>query len=144
MQEVIGPVEYIILGFPGNKFQGEILPALHHLLDEGLVRILDLAVISKDAEGNVLLLESSELPAELAEAILDLEGEHDDVLTEEDLLLAAEDMEYSTTAAAILYENVWAARFAQAIRNAEGEVLLNVRIPHSVFAEAQQSLMVID
>lgn len=144
MQEVIGPVEYIILGFPGNKFQGEILPALHQLLDDGLVRILDLAVISKDAEGNVLLLESSELPAELAEAILDLEGEHDDVLTEEDLLLAAEDMEYSTTAAAILYENVWAVRFAQAIRNAEGEVLLNVRVPHSVFAEAQQSLMVID
>lgn len=144
MQEVIGPVDYLIVAFDGNRFQGEIVPALMSLLDQGLVRILDLAVIIKDADGNVLLLESSELPDEIAQPILGLEGEHDDVLAEDDLLLAAEDLENNTTAAAILYENVWAARFAQAVRNAGGEVLVDARIPRAIVEAAQQSLMVID
>ena len=144
MQEIVGPVDYLIVAFDGNRFQGEIVPALMSLLDQGLVRILDLAVISKDADGNVLLFETSELPAEIADPIHDLEGEHDDLLTEDDLLLVAEELEYNTTAAAILYENVWAARFAQAVRNAGGEVMLDVRIPHEIVEAAQQSLIVID
>lgn len=144
MQEVIGPVEYLIVAFEGNQFKGEIVPALTSLLDQGLVRILDLAVISKDADGNVTLFEASELPDEVSQAIAALEGEHDDLLSEDDLLMAAEDLENNMTAAAMLFENVWAARFAQSIRNANGEVLLNVRIPHAVVEAVQQSLMVID
>ena len=144
MQPIIGPVDYLIVAFDGNRFQGEIVPALMSLLDQGLVRILDLAVIIKDADGNVLLLESSELPDEIAQPILSLEGEHDELLAEDDLLLAAEEMENNTSAAAILYENVWAARFAQAVRNAGGEVLVDARIPHAVVEAAQQALMVID
>jgi hypothetical protein len=144
MQQIVGPVDYLIVAFDGNRFQGEIVPALLSLVDQGLVRILDLAVIIKDADGNVLLVESSELPGEISQPLHDLEGEHDDLLAEDDLLLAAEEMAYNTTAAAILYENVWAARFAQAVRNAGGEVLVNVRVPHAIVEAAQQSLMVID
>lgn len=132
MAQELGPVEYLLVEFPGNQFQGEIIPALHELLDSGLIRILDLAVISKDGEGNVLLFEASELTDAVGHELAELEGEHDDLLSEDDLLLAAEELPDNCTAAALLFENVWAARFAQAIRNAGGEVLENVRIPHAV------------
>ena len=127
----LGPVEYLLVEFPGNQFKGEIIPALHELLDSGLIHILDLAVISKDSDGNVLLFEAGELMDDVGHELAELEGEHDDLLSEEDLLLAAEALPSNCTAAALLFENVWAARFAQAIRNAGGEVLENVRIPHA-------------
>jgi hypothetical protein len=141
MQEALGPVEYLIVTFPGNQFKGEIVPALAALLDQGMIRILDLAVINKDAEGNVLLFEASELPDEIYQAIARLQGEHDDLLSEEDLLMAAEELENNSTAAAMLFENVWAARFAQAVRNAGGEVQLNVRIPNAIVEEVRRSLV---
>ena len=98
------------------------------------------AVISKDAEGNVLLFEAGELMDEVGEALAELEGEHDDLLSEEDLLMAAEDLPNNSTAAAMLFENVWAARFAQAVRNAGGEVLVNVRVPHDIVEAVQEML----
>jgi hypothetical protein len=140
MQQVLGPVEYLIVAFEGNHFKGEIVPALTDLLDQGLIRILDLAVISKDLDGNVLLLEASELTDEISQAIARLEGEHEDLLSEDDLLMAAEGLENNTTAAAMLFENVWAARFAQSIRNANGQIVVNVRIPNAVIEAVGQSL----
>jgi hypothetical protein len=140
MQPISGPVEYLVVAFEGNQFRGEIVPALTELLDQGLIRILDLAVISKGPDGGVLLLEAGELQDEVGHALAELEGEHEALLSEADLLLAAEDLPPNTTAAAMLFENVWAGRFAQAVRNANGEVLMNVRIPNSVVEEVQQLL----
>lgn len=141
MQQPSGPIEYLIVEFRGNRFQGEIIPALSDLIDRGLVRILDLAIISKDADGNVLLFEASELADAVSQELARLEGEHDDLFSEEDLLMAAEDLDDNSTSAAILFENVWAARFAQAIRGAGGEVMLNVRIPNAVIEEVQGMLV---
>ena len=92
MQQTLGPVEYLVVVFEGNQFKGEIIPALNDLRDKGLLRIIDLAIVAKDQEGNVLLLEASELTGEVAEALVKLEGEHDDLLSEADLLLVAEDL----------------------------------------------------
>lgn len=141
MQRQLGPVEYLIIDFPGNQFSGEIIPALHELLDTGLIRILDLAVISKDGDGNVLLFEAGELMDEVGHALAELEGEHDDLLSEEDLLMAAEDLPNNSTAAAMLFENVWAARFANAVRNAGGEVLVNVRVPNDIVEAVREMLV---
>ncbi len=141
MQSTLGPVEYLVVYFEGNKFRGEIIPALGELVDSGLIRIIDLAVIIKDAAGDVLLYESSELDIEVADALAKLEGEHDDLLSEEDLLLVAEDLPNNSTAAALLFENVWAARFAQAVRNANGEVLMNERIPNHVVETVRQAIV---
>jgi hypothetical protein len=141
MQPIVGPVEYLVVGFEGNHFRGELIPALTALLDQGLIRILDLAIISKGPDGSVLLLEAGELHDEVGEALALLEGDHDALLSEADLLMAAEDLDNNTTAAAMLFENVWAGRFAQAVRNANGEVLMNVRIPHDVVEAVQQSLV---
>ena len=141
MQQTLGPVEYLVVVFEGNQFKGEIIPALSDLRDKGLLRIIDLAIVAKDQEGNVLLLEASELTGEVAEALVKLEGEHDDLLSEADLLLVAEDLPNNCTAAAMLFENVWAARFAEAVRNANGQVVMNVRIPHDVIEAARHSLI---
>lgn len=141
MQSTLGPIEYLVIYFEGNQFRGEIIPALKELVDSGLIRIIDLGVIIKDAVGDVLLYESSELAADVADALATLEGEHDDFLSEEDLLLVAEDLPNNSTAAAILFENVWATRFAQSVRNANGEVLMNVRIPNHVVETVRQAIL---
>lgn len=141
MQSTLGPVEYLVVYFAGNQFRGEIIPALVELVDSRLIRIIDLAVIVKNDVGDVLLYESSELDAEVADALARLEGEHDDLLSEEDLLMVAEEMPNNSTAAAMLFEHVWAARFAQAVRNANGEVLMNVRIPNQVVEDVRQTII---
>jgi uncharacterized membrane protein len=141
MTQALGPVEYLIFYFEGNQFRGEILPALTDLLDQGLVRIIDLAVVSKDEEGTVTILEANELQADVAEALIKLEGELTGLLSEEDLLLMAEELDNNTTAAALLFEHVWATEFAQAIRNANGQLLMNVRIPNDVVEEVRDSIL---
>jgi uncharacterized membrane protein len=141
MTQALGPIEYLIFYFEGNQFRGEILPALTDLLDQGLVRIIDLAVVSKDEEGTVTILEANELQADVAEALIKLEGELTGLLSEEDLLLMAEELDNNTTAAALLFEHVWATEFAQAIRNANGQLLMNVRIPNDVVEEVRDSIL---
>lgn len=137
----IGPLEYIIVGFEGNRFTGEITPALADLVDKGLIRIIDLAVVSKDKDGHVAILEAGELSAEVAQALVKLEGEHTGLLSEADLALVAEALDNNSTAAAMLFEHVWATRFAQAVRKAHGSLVASVRIPHDVVEVARQSLI---
>ena len=67
----LGPVEFIVIGFPGNKFKGDILPALGDLVSSGLIRIMDLAFVKKDADGSILAFEFEELATEEAEAFGD-------------------------------------------------------------------------
>jgi len=141
MESKLGPVEHLIVGFEGNQFKGGIVPALTDLLDKGLIRILDLAVISKDKDGNVLIFEANELTDEVSQALAKLDCSLMGLLTEQDLLQEAETLPLNYTAASMLFENVWAARFAQAIREADGQMLLNTRIPNDVVEEMRQTLI---
>jgi hypothetical protein len=141
MDKNLGPVEHLIVGFEGNQFKGEIVPALTDLLDKGMIRILDLAVISKDNAGNVLIFEANELSDEVSQALAKFDCSLMGLLTEQDLLEEAEALPLNYTAASMLFENVWAARFAEAVRNADGEVLLNTRIPNEVVEEMRQTLI---
>lgn len=140
----IGPVELIVLGFPGNRFTGEITPALTDLLENRLVRIIDLAVISRDADGTTAILEMQELSAEVADALerlgaCSLRG----LLSDADLEELAEDLAPGNTAATLLVEHVWAARFAGAVRRAGGQLILSERIPHEIVAEARATLLAV-
>ena len=137
----IGPVEYIVVHFAGNRFTGAIAPALAELVEQGLVRIIDLAVVSKDADGSVAILEMQELSPEVAAAFVKLEGAVSGLLSEADLDAVAEALEPGNTAAALLFEQVWATRFAEAVRAANGTLVLSERIPHAVVAEARASLI---
>src|SRR5271167_4411812 len=105
-----GPVEYIIVAFPGNKFTGEIAPELIALVESGTVRILDLIFIGKDAEGNVLAFEIDELD-ELA-GFSQLDGEVGGLISPEDIEFAAAQLEPESSAALLLWEDLWAAPFA--------------------------------
>lgn len=137
----IGPVEYIVVHFAGNRFTGDIAPALADLVAGGLVRIIDLAVVAKEADGTVSILEIQELSAEVAEAFMKLEGKVSGLLSEEDLQTIAEGLEPGSTAAALLFEHVWATRFADAVRAANGTLILSERIPHTVITEARETLL---
>jgi Family of unknown function (DUF6325) len=137
----IGPVEYIVIGFAENRFTGEIAPALSEMVEAGLIRVIDLAVVSKDADGTVTILEAQELTPEATAALVKLEGAVRGLLSEADLQELADDLVPGSTAAALLVEHIWATRFAQAVRNACGELILAERIPHAVVAEARASLL---
>jgi uncharacterized membrane protein len=132
----IGPVEYMAVAFPGNKFTGEIVPALRELVDSGTVRIIDLAFVTKDADGSIAALEIEELEAEAGVAFKALEAEIGDLVNEEDLMAVGEELEPNSSAALLVWEDVWATRFAKAIRDAGGIVLDLERVPHEVVKAA--------
>ena len=136
----IGPIEYLVVAFPGNKFKGEIIPALAELVENGTIRILDLVFIMKDEEGNVAAIELSDVdPEEEAAAMSDIADIDTGLLNEEDIQLAADSLENNSSAGLLVFENVWAAKFAEAVRNADGQLIANERIPHDIVQAAMDA-----
>ena len=132
----IGPVEYIAIAFPGNKFSGEIIPAIQKLQESGTIRVLDLVIITKNADGNVAAIELSDADAE-QRAVLDVLGiERRNLLGEEDFEDIGAALDPNTTAGLMIWENVWAAEFAKSLRNANGVLIANGRIPAELIEEA--------
>jgi hypothetical protein len=131
----LGPVEYIVVGFPGNKFKGDILPALGDLVSDGLIRIMDLAFVRKDLDGSILAFEFEDLATEEAEAFA-FEKAVGDLLNEEDLMLIGDKLEPGSSAAVLIWENLWAQRFAETVREAEGILVDYDRIPYDVIQAA--------
>ena len=125
----IGPVEYIAIGFPGNKFSGQIVPAIQELQDSGTIRVLDLVIITKDGDGNVAAIELSEASPEQGAALAVLGVENRNLLGEEDIEDIGGALDPNSTAALMIWENVWAARFAKSLRDADGILVANGRIP---------------
>jgi hypothetical protein len=131
----IGPVEYIAIAFPGNNFSGEIIPAIKELQDSGTIRVLDLVIISKDAEGNVSAVELSEASPETRATFAALGVENQNLLGEEDFEDIGGALDLNSTAALMIWENVWAERFAKSLRNADGILVANGRIPAALVEE---------
>ena len=127
-----GPIEFVVLKFPGNQFSGEIAPALQDLVDSGIVRIIDLLFVIKDEEGNVGVLEVDALGDAVAAIFEPIAQTEDELLSQADGERFGELLEPNSSAALLLFENAWAARFVQSVLNANGEVLLNERIPRAV------------
>jgi uncharacterized membrane protein len=136
MAESLGPVQYIVVGFPGNKFKGEIIPELGNLVKAGVIRVMDLAFVMKDADGNVLLMELEDLNEDDAAPFAAFEKQIGDLLNEEDLIIAAEALDPASSAAVLLWENVWAKKFAQTLRDAGGVLVAWDRIPYEVVQAA--------
>jgi Family of unknown function (DUF6325) len=134
----IGPVEYILIGFPGNNFHGEIAPALARLIENGTVRIIDLVFIGKDTEGNVVTIEFDQLE-ELA-PFAALEGEAGGLVSEEDVAYAAAGLEPNSSALLIVWEDTWATELAEAVWKADGVVVEGARIPHDLVEAAMAEL----
>jgi len=131
----IGPVEYLIVGFPGNRFNGKIAPEIVALVESGTVRILDLIFIGKDADGGVLAFEIDELTD-----FAGLDGDVGGLISPEDIEHAAGMLEPNSSAALLIWEDVWATPFAEAVRNSGGVVLEGARIPHEFIDAALADL----
>jgi hypothetical protein len=134
----MGPVEYIVVSFPGNKFNGQIAPELVALVESGTVRILDLIFIGKDAEGDVLALEIDEL-SDVA-GFDQLPGEVGGLIGPEDVEFIGSQLEPNSSAALLIWEDVWATPFASAVLASGGVLLQGARIPHAVIESALEGL----
>jgi uncharacterized membrane protein len=136
--EEIGPVDYLVVAFPGNQFKGEIGPALADLVEEGTIRIIDIAFVGKDAEGNAVAMELTELDPDVQKGLEKAGVEIGGLFNEDDLMDAADGLEPNSSAAVLVWENVWARKVAQAMRDAGGELLTFQRIPHEVVQAARE------
>jgi hypothetical protein len=125
----LGPVDWIVVEFPGSKFNGEIAPALHDLVERGLVRVLDLLVLKKDSDGSLEAFELSDLDDEEVGSIRSYETQLAMLLSEEDVTAVAAAIEPNSSAAVLVWENRWAAPFASAVRHSGGQLVASGRIP---------------
>jgi len=125
----LGPIDYIVVEFPGNRMTGEAFPLLVDLVDRGIIRILDLAFVRKETNGTVTTLSQVDLDRlKVVEAAL-FEGAASGLLGQDDLDEAAKALEPNSSAAVLIYENSWAAPFARALRRAGGQLVASGRIP---------------
>ncbi len=124
----MGPIDYIVVEWPGRQPNGEVAPQLVDLVDRGLIRILDLVFVAKDEEGNVAGLEISELAGEVAELSV-FEGASSGLISDEDVDEAGGVLEPGTSAALLVFENAWAAPFVSAVRRSGGQLVASGRIP---------------
>lgn len=123
----LGPVDYVVIEWPGRQPNGEALPHLVDLVDRGLIRVLDLAFVHKDEDGSVAGLEIAELGAQVEEIAI-FSGASSGLLSDEDLDEAANALEPGTSAAVLVYENSWAAPFAAAVRSSGGQLVASGKI----------------
>jgi hypothetical protein len=136
-----GPVDVIVLKFTGNNFTGEIAAALRDLVADDLVRIIDLLFVTKDADGNVGVIELAGLGPDLEPAFVGVAGHFEGgLLDSEDAEEVAPQLEPNTSAAVLAAEHRWAIPFVNAVANAGGEVVDQARIPYDVVAAVRQEL----
>ena len=125
----MGPVDYFVVGFENDRMRGEAFPLLIDLVDRGIIRILDLAFIRKGDDGRVTILSQVDLERmQILDAAL-FDGAASGVLGADDLEEAASALEPGTSAGVLVYENLWAAPFAAAIRRAGGFIAATGHIP---------------
>jgi hypothetical protein len=125
----LGPVDWIVVEFPGSRFNGEIAPALRDLVQRELIRVLDLLILKKDQDGSLEAFELSDLDPSEAGELRSYEQELAMLLSEDDVTAVAAAIEPGSSAAVLVWENSWAAPFASAVRRAGGQLVASGRIP---------------
>ena len=130
----MGPVDYLVVEFPAGEsnFNGEMAAALAALAESGTIRVLDVLILQKDADGSVEALEIDDLDG--VDELQALETEIAEILAEEDVVHLAAAMEPGSVAGVLVWENTWAAPFASAARRAGGQLIATGRIPIQAIA----------
>jgi len=125
----MGPIDYIVVEFPGSKMNGEAFPHLVDLVDRGIVRILDLVFVTKELDGSVkgIAIADFDDDGELDLAVF--EGASSGLISDDDIEEAGGILEPGSSAGILVYENVWAGPFAAAVRRGGGQLVASGRIP---------------
>jgi hypothetical protein len=125
----LGPVDYLVVEFPAGEsnFTGEMARELVALADAGTIRVIDVLILTKDAEGSIDAMELSDI--ENLGPLQQIEAELAELLSEEDVVNLAAAMDPGSTAGVLIWENLWAAPFASAARRAGGQLIADGRIP---------------
>ena len=137
----LGPVDYMIVAFPGNEFKGEVAPALAKLVENGTIRIIDLAFVGKSQDGEIAAFELTDVDPEVQKGFENLGVEVQGLFNEDDLRAAGEELEPNSSAALLVWENLWAREVAEALRNAGGVLLDFERLPHEVVQAARDAAL---
>jgi Family of unknown function (DUF6325) len=125
----MGPIDYLVLEFPGNRMTGEAFPLLVDLVDRGVVRILDLVFVRKETDGSVVGLELADFNGDGELDLSVFEGVSSGLVGEDDIQEAGNVLEPGSSAGILVYENLWAAPFASAVRRSGGQLVASGRIP---------------
>ena len=125
----LGPVDWVVVEFPGNRFNGEIAPAVADLVDRGVVRVLDLVMVRKDDDGSVEAYEIADLNDSEIGQLRMYEAQLAMLLSENDVAAIAEAVEPGSSAAVLVWENCWATPFGSAVRHAGGQLVASGQIP---------------
>jgi hypothetical protein len=125
----LGPVDWIVVEFPGTKLTGDIAPIIGDYVDRGLIRVLDLLFLKKDADGSLEAFEASDLGESEIGELRGYERDLAMVLSEQDVADLAATIEPGSSAAVFVWENLWAAPFGAAVRRAGGQLAASGRIP---------------
>ena len=138
--DVQGPIDFVLMEFPGDKFTGEMAEEIANLLEAGIIRLYDVLVVRKEADGTFSGLELDALADDEVGGLRAFSGARSGLLGDEDLQLAADAMAPGTTAVLLVYENSWAAGFVAAARRAGGEMIASARIPAQDVMDAIEAL----
>jgi len=134
-----GPIDYLVVEFPRTHFTGEAFPLLLDLVDSGTIRILDLVFVAKDASGDVTAIELDQLDGGGFDLTV-FSGVRSGLIGDDDIAEAGNALETSTAAAVLVYENVWAAPFAAAVRRAGGQLVASGRIPVQAILASREEI----
>jgi hypothetical protein len=131
----LGPVELLVVKFPGNQFTGEIAPALKELVDSGLIRVIDILFVYKGDGGELTITEINDFSDDDYAVFDPIVAAVSGLLSLDDVRQLSGALDNNSSAAMMLFENVWATRFRDAIVNANGELVMSERIPKAVIDE---------
>jgi hypothetical protein len=135
----LGPVDWLVVEFAGNKLNGEVAPILRDYVDRDLIRILDLLFLKKDEDGSVEAFEASDLDDSEIGELRSYEKDLAMLLSEQDVADLVQTIEPGSSAAVLVWENLWAAPFGAAVRHAGGQLVASGRIPIQAIIAAMES-----
>ncbi|SRR6266487_3540624 len=136
----LGPLEYLVVGFEGNRFHGQILSELRAAKEKGIIRIVDLVLLTKDDQGNFAAMELSDLSKEESEQFAPLAGDILRLLTLEDIEQVAADIPNNCSAGLLLFEHTWAIGLKEAIKNAGGIPVAGGLVAPEALQELEEEL----
>ncbi len=137
--EDLGPIDYMVVEFPGGRMTGEGLPLLADLVDRGIIRVLDLLFVSKGLDGSVTGVRLADLDADGTLDLTLFDGVRSGLLGDEEIVEAGSVLEPGSAGGILVYENRWAAPFAAALRRGGAQLVANGRIPVQALLAAAEA-----